>query len=254
MIPHTIHYCWFGYHSKPRLIRKCIASWKKYLPDWEIIEWNEANYDVTQNKYIMEAYRQKKWAFVVDYARFDILNRFGGVFLDTDVELLKPIPEEILAYEAFTGFESEKTVNPGLVYSSISGQAMLERVMEVYQKREFGQKINGRPENIVDVVTGVLKKQGLQENNTFQVVNGVAVFPKEYFCCFDHETQSFEVTDQTISVHHYFASWSPWYRKLYFRCIKLASAALGKDRYLRWKRKIKKDGIKTKDPEDQNNQ
>lgn len=250
MIPHTIHYCWFGCHPKPRLIKKCIESWKEYLPDWEIVEWNESNYDVNQNKYIAEAYRQKKWAFVVDYARFDILNRFGGVFLDTDVELLKPIPEEMLDYEAFTGFESVKTVNPGLVYASIAGQAMLERVISAYEKREFGQKVNGRLENIVDVVTGVLKKQGLKENNTFQVINKVAVFPKEYFCCFDHETQSFEITGQTVSVHHYFASWSPWYRKFYFRCIKTAASILGKERYLRWKRKIKKHGTETKDPED----
>ena len=250
MIPHIIHYCWFGCHKKPRLIKKCIESWKKYLPDWEIREWNESNYDVTQNEYIAEAYRQKKWAFVVDYARFDILMRYGGVFLDTDVELLKPIPEELLAYEAFTGFESEKTVNPGLVYASIAGQAMLEQVISAYEKKEFGRKINGRMENIVDVVTGVLKKQGLRENNTFQTVRGVAVFPKEYFCCFDHETQAFEITGQTISVHHYFASWAPLYRKLYFRCIKIASAALGRERYLRWKRKIKKNGIKAKAPED----
>ena len=101
MIPHKIHYCWFGYNKKPKLIEKCIASWKKYLPDWEIIEWNESNYDVYKNAYISEAYRQKKWAFVADFARFDILNEHGGVFLDTDVELLRPIPEAFLEYEAF---------------------------------------------------------------------------------------------------------------------------------------------------------
>ena len=107
MIPKRIHYCWFGNNPKPRLIQKCIASWKRMLPDWEISEWNETNYDVTKNAYIAEAYKQKKWAFVVDYARFDILNQYGGVFLDTDVELLKPIPDSFLAYQAFTGFDRE---------------------------------------------------------------------------------------------------------------------------------------------------
>ena len=95
-------------------------------------------------------------------------------------------------------------------------------------------------ENIVDIVTGVLKENGLQEDNSFQIVNKVAIFPKEYFCCFNHEIQAFETTENTISVHHYFASWSPWYRKLYFRCIKFAARFLGKERYLRLKRRIKR--------------
>ena len=240
MIPRKIHYCWFGYNKKPRLIEKCLASWEKYLPDWEIIEWNESNYDVHKNSYIAEAYQMKKWAFVVDFARFDILNQHGGIFLDTDVELLKTIPQEFLEYEAFTGFESEKTINPGLIYASVPGQVMLQEIVAEYGKKKFGQKVDGRIENIVDVVTGVLTRQGLQGNNAFQIVNGVAVFPKEYFCCFNHEIQAFETTDNTVSVHHYFASWSPWYRRLYFRCIKVAAAVLGKERYLRWKKRIKK--------------
>lgn len=119
------------------------------------------------NAYISKAYQQRKWAFVVDYARFDILNDQGGIFLDADVELLRPIPEEFLEYEAFTGFESDKTVNPGLIYASRPNQTMLKEIVSVYKKKEFGNKINGRTENIVDVVTGVLKKQGLQGNNSF---------------------------------------------------------------------------------------
>lgn len=240
MIPKVIHYCWFGYHKKPKLIRKCIASWRKFLPGWEIREWNEQNYDVEKNEYISEAYSQKKWAFVVDFARFDILNQYGGIFLDTDVELKRSFPEEILDYEAFTGFESEQTVNPGLVYASIPGQEILNAIVHEYERKKFGEKINGRQETIVDIVTGILKNHGLKGNNIFQIVNGVAVFPKQYFCCFNHEIQAFETTKDTISVHHYFASWSPWYRKLYFRTIKVVAAVLGKDRYLRWKRKVKK--------------
>ncbi len=240
MIPHKIHYCWFGYNKKPKLIEKCIASWKRYLPEWEICEWNESNYDFNKNAYISEAYRQKKWAFVVDYARFDILNEQGGVFLDTDVELLRPIPDSFLEYQAFTGFESDETVNPGLIYASVPKQAMLEDIIRVYEQKEFGNKINGRLEDIVQIVTGVLKEKGLKENNTFQIVGGVAVFPKELFCCFNHEIQAFETTKETVSIHHYYASWSPWYRKLYFRCIKAAAAVLGKERYLKWKRVIKR--------------
>ena len=160
MIPHKIHYCWFGHNRKPKLINKCIESWRRYFPDWEIIEWNESNYDVNKNQYIAEAYRQKKWAFVVDYARFDILNNRGGIFLDTDVEFLKPIPQEFLYYEAFTGFESEATVNPGLIYASVPKQDILIKIMSVYERKEFGSKVDGRMEKIVDIVTGVLKENG----------------------------------------------------------------------------------------------
>lgn len=240
MIPKTIHYCWFGNNPKSRLIEKCIASWKKHLPEWEIIEWNESNYDVNKNEYISEAYRQKKWAFVVDYARFDILNSRGGIFFDTDVEVLKKIPSEIMENKAFTGFESDRTVNPGLVFAAQAGHPMLRQIMATYESKKFGEKINGRIENIVDIVTGILDTNGLKKDNSFQIVEGVAVYPKEYFCCFNHEIQDFEIVEETISVHHYAASWSPWYRRLYFRLIKVAAKALGKERYLKMKRVIKR--------------
>ena len=101
-IPHIIHYCWFGRNPKSELVLNCIESWKKYLPGYEIREWNEDNYDVTQVNFVKEAYENQKWAFVSDYVRFDVLYQFGGIYFDTDVELLKPIPEEILAKRAFT--------------------------------------------------------------------------------------------------------------------------------------------------------
>ena len=114
-IPHIIHYCWFGRNPKSELVLNCIESWKKYLPGYEIREWNEDNYDVTQVNFVKEAYENQKWAFVSDYVRFDVLYQFGGIYFDTDVELLKPIPEEILAKRAFTGFENTKLISPGLV-------------------------------------------------------------------------------------------------------------------------------------------
>ena len=239
MIPKTIHYCWFGNNPKSKLIEKCVASWKKHLPDWTIVEWNESNYDVYKNAYITEAYKQKKWAFVVDYARFDILNSQGGVFFDTDVEVLQPIPDSIMEQDAFTGFESDRTVNPGLVFASVAGHPMLSQIMKTYESKRFGERIDGRIENIVDIVTGILDRNGLRKDNTFQIVEGVAVYPKEYFCCFNHEIQAFEIVEETVSVHHYAASWSPWYRRLYFKTIKIAAGILGKERYLRIKRILK---------------
>lgn len=238
-IPHIIHYCWFGNNPKPKLILKCIDSWKKFHPDWEIREWNENNYDVTKNDYIKEAYAQKKWAFVCDFARFDILNEYGGVFLDTDVEFLRSIPNEFLNHEAFAGFETQNTVNPGLIFASIQEHPILKSIIEDYSHKKFGELIDGkRIENIVDIVTKVLLDHGLTPDNSFQIVDGIAIYPNSIFCCFNHETQHFETTEDTVSVHHYFASWSPWYRRAYFKSIKIAVDILGKDRYLKMKNKI----------------
>ena len=239
MIPKIVHYCWFGHNQKSKLIEKCISSWKKYLPDWEIIEWNESNYDVYKNEYISEAYRNQKWAFVVDFARFDILNQHGGVFLDADVELLKPIPDDMLNHPAFTGFETSSTVAPGLIFASEVGHPMLQKIMDVYRSKQYGQIINGKIETIVDIVTEILYRDGLIKNNKMQNIKGVVVYPQEYFCCFNHETQNFDIAEETISIHHYAASWSPWYRKFYFKMIKIAAKVLGKERYLQMKKVIK---------------
>ena len=115
MIPKTIHYCWFGGNPKPEIIEKCIASWKKYCPDWEIVEWNESNYDVTAHPYTKEAYEAKKWAFVSDVARLEVIARYGGIYLDTDVEILCESPfDDILGYDNFLVFETERAINTGM--------------------------------------------------------------------------------------------------------------------------------------------
>jgi len=235
MIPHVIHYCWFGHNPKPKLIQKCIESWQVYCPDWEIKEWNEDNYDVNKNEYIKSAYENKKWAYVADFARFDVLNECGGVYFDTDVELLKPIPDELMELDAFTGFESEDMVNPALVYGTVANHPVLTKAMERYQRETFTTDVT-----IVDIFTDVLKENGLKGNNTRQTVCGLEILPTEYFGCFNHEIQAFEKTENTISIHHYYASWQPWYSKLRFKVIKIAAKALGKERYLRIKRLLKK--------------
>ena len=234
MIPHIIHYFWFGNNEKPNIIKKCITSWKKYHPDWEIIEWNETNYDVNKIPYTQEAYRQKKWAFVADYAKFDILNQYGGVSVDTDVEFLRSIPDELLEQEAFTGFEDEAKINPGLIYASIAHQKILEEIITDYRSRKFeGTKIT-----VCDIITQILHKNGLICNNTRQTIECVQVLPVEYFCCFNHETQHFRITQNTISIHHYTATWSTWYRKAHFGSIRIIAGMLGPDRYLQIKHKI----------------
>lgn len=234
MIPHIIHYCWFGRNPKPKLIQMCIESWRRYCPDWDIIEWNEDNYDVSSNEYIKAAYEAKKWAYVSDYARFDILNRYGGVYFDTDVELLKPIPNYLMEEEAFTGFETPEKVAPGLVFGSIPEQRYLKEVLNRYHSMTFSLGMT-----VVDVITDVLKQNGLQIGNIEQTVLGVRIMPTEFFGCFNHEIQDFEKTENTVSIHHYYASWQPWYSKIRFKLIKITAHILGKERYLRIKHKIK---------------
>ena len=141
MIPKIIHYCWFGRNPLPELAQKCIASWKKYLPDYEIKEWNEDNFDVNIIPYTAEAYAQKKYAFVSDYARFWIQHKYGGIYFDTDVEVIRPI-DDIIARGNFMGFEtdpnSEKgdasnaSVNPGLGLGVAPGLGVIIKLLDYY--------------------------------------------------------------------------------------------------------------------------
>lgn len=138
MIPKIIHYCWFGNSSKSELIEKCIASWKRYCPDWEIIEWNENNYDIYSNLYVREAYEAKKWAFVSDYVRLDVLNRWGGVYLDTDVEIMEPdILNRYLEYSDVVAFENARVINTGLIYAAESHSSMCRSLLRAYQGKHF---------------------------------------------------------------------------------------------------------------------
>lgn len=235
MIPRIIHYCWFGHNPKPKLILNCIDSWHRLCPDWKIIEWNEDNYDVLASEYTKAAYEDKNWAYVADYARFDVLYKQGGVYFDTDVELLRPIPDELMREEAFTGFETPSKVAPGLVFGTTPGQGFLREVLDNYSSKRYSTN-----ETVVDILTKLLEKHGLVGDNSEQTVCGVKIMPTEYFGCFNHEIQAFEKTSNTISIHHYYASWRPWYSKTKFRIIKHVAKLLGKEKYLRLKHFIKR--------------
>ena len=133
MIPKIIHYCWFGGNPKPEIIEKCIASWKKYCPDWEIIEWNESNYDVNAHPYTKEAYEAKKWAFVSDVARLEVIMQFGGIYLDTDVELFSNNPfDNLLNYENILVFETERAIATGLCFGSCPDSPFCQALLEPY--------------------------------------------------------------------------------------------------------------------------
>lgn len=236
-IPKKIHYIWIGNNPKPPIIEKCIESWKKYMPDFEVIEWNEQNYDVTKNAYIRDAYAQKKYAYVSDYMRFDILYQYGGIYLDTDVEFLKPIPEEILKYNAFSGMESSGKVSPGLIYACQPGDSIARKMMENYENDTFDA------EHLVTVncrITKILCEKGFVEEDRFQVIDGLAIYPSEIFCGYDLDVHEIAITERTVSVHHYAASWKKktWKAKVQ----KLLKKVIGVENYrklLYLKRKFK---------------
>lgn len=207
-IPKTIHYCWFGRNPKPSIVLKCIESWKKHLPDYEICEWNEDNYDYKKTTFSREAYSAKKWAFVSDYARFDILNEHGGIYFDTDVELLKPIPIEMHKLNAFTGMESAGMVSPGLVFATVPNTSFLHDILESYNSSAFF--VEGRPnyKTVNQFVTELLVPKGFVVENKHQQVYDISIYPSEYFCGYDQDVKEYDIRPETISVHHYAGSWA----------------------------------------------
>lgn len=206
-IPKQIHYCWFGKNPKPARDQRCIDSWKKYCPDYEITEWNEDNYKVNQCSYAQEAYKSKKWAFVSDYARFDIVNRYGGFYFDTDVEIIRSI-DNLRYHKAFIGVEAAGGINSGLGFGSVKNIAMWQEIMELYQQTDY-LNADGTNKMIANAnyETDVFKKYGFKKDNRFQKVREVAVYPSEFFCPKIVGTDIVKKTENTYSIHHYHYSW-----------------------------------------------
>lgn len=205
-IPKVIHYCWFGGNPLPEMAIKCIDSWKKYCPDYEIVEWNEKNFDIDSFAYAREAYEAKKWAFVSDVARLYALVEQGGIYMDTDVELVKGL-ESILDYEAVSGFENDKDIPTGLM-ASIPHQSLFEELLSEYNDLHFV-----REDSSYDLTTNVVRitntclKYGFKPNNSMQTIKGFTILPKDYLCPKDYETGEIIITENTIAIHHFESSW-----------------------------------------------
>lgn len=205
----TIHYFWFGGAEKGKVIEKCIASWGKFFPDFEIKEWNESNFDIRQNKYISQAYDAKKYAFVSDFARFKILHEQGGLYFDTDVEVIKHF-FEFFELDAFAAFETDEFVAPGLVlWAKDPGNEILGEILDVYSELEFINSDGSfNTVTICKYFTDLLQKHGLKnDNGTVQKVDSFYVFPREYFCPFDDLTGVMSKTENTCAIHWYAKSW-----------------------------------------------
>lgn len=209
MIPKIIHYCWFGNHDIPEKNKEWMNSWAKYCPDYEIIRWDESNYDYQKNKYIKEAYEQGKYAFVSDYARMDILYNNGGIYLDTDVELLNSL-DTLLYNEAYSGtYYSYQGAAFGLGVGAIKGFPLLKEMMEIYEDLSF---INSDGTlNMNDCLfyqTKILKKYGYEPSeNVLQVINGMTIYPTDVLAPMDVDGVVLSKTKNTISMHHFDASW-----------------------------------------------
>jgi hypothetical protein len=201
-----IHYCWFGNNPKSELIEKCIDSWKKYCPDYEIKEWNESNFDFHCCRYVEEAYAMKKWAFVSDYCRFWVLFHYGGIYLDTDVEIIKPLDD---LPTTFVGYEEKAIVNSGLIRGAEVNDAICQRMIDSYSNDRFVKEDGSlNLQTVCHRETNILKEYGLKCDNTLQVVAKTTVFPKDWFAPKDYYTEKLKITKNTYTIHHYLKSWT----------------------------------------------
>ena len=230
-IPKVIHYCWFGKGKMPKLAEKCIKSWEKYCPDYEIVCHNEENFDITENKYAKEAYDAKKWAFVSDYVRLKVLYDEGGIYLDTDVELIKPI-DKLIEEIGYMGFDDNGVISTGLGFACEKGNELVGKLLADYDGISFVL-----PDGSYDMMpcpdrnTKTMVSLGLDLNIKDQIFMGIHMHPEDYFCPMKYYTGRKIITKNTYSIHHFCASWTSdtakrtlflkriiglkWYDKLY---------------------------------------
>lgn len=224
MIPKTIHYCWFGCNPLPSTAKRCIESWRKFFPDYDIKEWNEDNFDVNIIPYTKEAYSVKKYAFVSDYARFWILYNYGGLYFDTDVEVIRNM-DNIIANGPFMGFEQPREevkrkkkgygVAPGLGLGVNPGLGLYKELLDYYEDLHFlDDKGNPNPVTIVKHTTDVLISKGLMANNELQQVSGVWIYPWDVFCPQSYYTKQTHISKNSVSIHLYSDSWNTPFNKL----------------------------------------
>lgn len=228
MIPKIIHYCWFGHGEMSPLAKKCIASWREKLPDYEIKEWNEYNFDLDLFPYTKEAYEKKKYAFVADVVRLYALYSEGGIYMDTDVEVLKSY-DPFLHHTAFSGYETDK-VTTGIMASEKGGE-WVKHNLDYYNDRHFILE-DGSMDQTVNVVTiyKYMLELGFRGDNTFQDFPGViTIYPRDYFCPKSYYDGIIRLTDNTVVIHHFEGSWHSKADKFKYKFLKsLSRGFLGK--------------------------
>ena len=214
MIQKIIHYCWFGGKEKPDLVKKCIKSWKKYCPGYEIKEWNEESFDLrTAPIYVQEAYQEKKWAFVTDYVRLWAMYEYGGIYMDTDVEVIKSL-DGFLNDSGFTGFEDDAYMVPGIM-AAVKGFPLMKKLLSYYDNRRFIRE-DGTLDMTTNTITitQTLKNIGFLPNGKMQIKDGFAIYPRDYFCPLDDATGKLHKTENTVAIHWFNKSWLPEKKRL----------------------------------------
>ena len=221
MIPKKIHYCWFGKGKMPELALKCIESWRVNLPDYELKEWNENSFDINSNFYVKEAYESRKFAFVTDYVRLYALYTEGGIYMDTDVEVLKNL-DPFLDLPAFSGFEDNVHIPTGIMAAE-KGSVWAGWQLKYYDDRHFLL-----PDGTLDLTTNVEiigrlmgEKGFILRNGLYNFQNIITIFPRDYFCPKSHTTGKIELTQNTYTIHHFAGSWKSTSDRLKRRIVHL---------------------------------
>jgi hypothetical protein len=244
MIPKIIHYCWFGRGEKPALAQMCISACKKYLSDYELKEWNEDNFDINSNQYVKEAYENKKWAFVSDYVRLYALYNEGGVYLDTDCELLGRI-DSFLTNPAFSGYESKEAILTAIMGAE-KGNEWIKLLLDYYENRSFYNQ-----DGSLDITTNVIIISNLTkeqygckyDGKQINIPGKFTIYPVDYFCPKSCITGELNLTENSVAIHHFNASWIGDYtvnlRNKKFSFVKKYGRELGEEKYKRWYRRNK---------------
>lgn len=205
MIPKKIHYCWFGGNEYPELVKYCIASWKKYMPEYEIIEWNENNFDINSNRFVKEAFEARKFAFVSDYVRLYALATEGGIYMDTDVEAIKSL-NSFLHHPAFTGGENSNTCITGTM-GAIKNHPWIIELLKYYEYKSFLSK-EGKIPNTKIITDITSQMYGFNDSSEIQNFNNeLYIYPFEFFCAKEFESGEIQVTKNTYTIHHFNGSW-----------------------------------------------
>ena len=232
MIPKVIHYCWFGRNPLPKMAVKCIASWRKFLPDYEIKEWNEDNFDVDIIPYTKDAYADRKYAFVSDFARFWILYHHGGVYFDTDVEVIRPM-DDIIGRGPFMGLEiagQNGKIAPGLGLAAEPGDPVYEEIIDGFARLDYHLPDGSRnPYTMIPMVTDIMQARGLAGTETIQNVDGIDIYAPDFFNPLDDATGRLRKTKNTRTIHWFMKSWMPSESKFSVWIKRMARRILGTD-------------------------
>lgn len=242
IIPKKIHYCWFGNSKKSNLIKKCIKSWKKNCPDYEIIEWNESNFNLNDNVYVKQAYENKKWAFVSDYVRLYVIYNEGGIYLDTDVELFKSL-DEFLNYNSFFSLELSGYIATGLGFGAKKGNFLVKKMLNDYSNINF-KKNDGS----LDLMPCPIRNTKSIEKYYNKIINKDKIFviennaflPPEYLCPYNPATGEKKITENTLGIHWYKASWRNGRINFQRNLLRPIKKIIGIDKFNKIKKSIKR--------------